>query len=551
MSSSPRKILVTAALPYANGEIHLGHVLEYVQADIWTRFQKMRGHECRYFCADDTHGTPIMISARAQNISPEELIKGAYERHSADLADFQVEFDNFYSTHSPENKVFSEEFFLKMKKKNHIVLKTIKQAYCEHDKMFLPDRFVKGTCPKCGAEEQYGDSCDVCAATYAPGDLKDPHCSICKNPPTTRDSEHIFFKLNDYKDFLKDWLPGHTQKEINNKMLEWFGEDLRDWDISRDDPYFGFEIPGHPGKYFYVWVDAPIGYISSTKNWCDRNGRDYKEFWSNPEAEIHHFIGKDIIYFHTLFWPAMLKAAEYNLPTKVNVHGFVKINGEKMSKSKGTFINARTYLKHVDPMYLRYYYASKLSNRVDDIDLNISDFISRVNSELIGKITNLASRGAQMLNKKLDGTTSTLDDLGQEKVKWAQSKSEVIAEHFENLEYSKAIIEIRDIAEGANKYFDEHEPWKLIKTDPIKTKQILTTIINMFRIMAIYLKPVMPEYSKNVEALLNEKTPFTWNSAQEVLENRAINAYTHLATRLEQKQFDTMIQEELSKSSKA
>lgn len=362
MTENQRKILITAALPYANGEIHIGHALEYLQADIWARFQKMRGHDAHYFCADDTHGTPIMISAKDKGVTPQKLIEDVYKRHTKDFKDFEIEFDHFYTTHSIENKELASEFFIKMKAAGHIETSIIKQAYCLHDKMFLPDRFVIGTCPKCGATNQYGDNCDVCSATYQPSEMNDAACTLCGNKPVEKESEHIFFKLNDFSDFLKGWLKNHTQLEVRNKMMEWFETDLRNWDISRDAPYFGFEIPGFKGKYFYVWLDAPIGYISATKNWCDQNNRDYSEFWKDKDAEIYHVIGKDITYFHTLFWPAMLKATGYNLPKKVQAHGFVKVNGEKMSKSKGTFLNLRTYLNHADPMYLRYYYASKLTD---------------------------------------------------------------------------------------------------------------------------------------------------------------------------------------------
>jgi methionyl-tRNA synthetase len=545
--NTQRKILITAALPYANGEIHLGHLLEYTQADIWNRFQKLRGHDSHYFCADDTHGTPIMISARKKGVSPEDFILEMHAKHAQDFADFEIEFDNFYTTHSEENKELSAFIFQKMKEQNHIEVKTIEQAYCQHDKMFLPDRFVQGTCPKCKAENQYGDACEQCSATYQPAELVNAKCTLCGNKPITKDSEHIFFKLNDHKSFLSSWVSEHTQKEVSNKMMEWFEEDLRNWDISRDAPYFGFEIPGHPGKYFYVWLDAPIGYIASSKNWAIKNGRNYEEFWKSEDAEIYHFIGKDITYFHTLFWPAMLKTAGFNLPKRIQVHGFVKVNGEKMSKSKGTFINARTYLNHADPMYLRYYYASKLSSNADDIDLNLNDFVHRVNSELIGKITNLASRGAQMLTKKLDSIVVEMDSDGAALFEKVKQRSSEIAHHYESFEYSKALKLVRDLAEEANKYFDEKQPWKTIKEDPNETKKVLSSILYIFRALTIYLKPVLPKYAHKVEVLYNEPAELNWSSLQDSLLGRKLNSYKHLAQRLDMKNIDKIIEEEKSK----
>jgi methionyl-tRNA synthetase len=401
-----RKILVTSALPYANGDIHIGHLVEYLQTDFWVRYQKMRGNECLYMCADDTHGTPVMISANKLGITPEELISEYHKRHMEDFTDFQITFDNYYSTNSPENRELSETIFAHMQENGHVDKRAVKQNYCENDRMFLPDRFVTGTCPRCGSEDQYGDSCDVCSSTYSSFELVDAKCTLCGVPPVAKESEHLFFVLNNFRDFLVDWVKTHTPEEVKNKLQEWLKQDLRDWDISRDAPYFGFEIPGYKNKYFYVWVDAPIGYMSATKNWCEKNGRDFAEFWKDTDTELYHFIGKDIIYFHTLFWPAMLHNSAFRTPDQVFVHGFLTINGEKMSKSKGTFIKARTYLDHLEPLYLRYYYACKLTSSMDDIDLNFDDFVQRVNSDLIGKITNLASRGAQMLNK-IDAGRST------------------------------------------------------------------------------------------------------------------------------------------------
>ncbi len=558
-----RRIVATSALPYANGAIHIGHMVEYVQTDIWTRFQKMRGHDCIYVCADDTHGTPIMVKARELGITPETLVGNQHKEHARDFADFGVSFDIYSSTNSAENKTLAEEFYVNMRDAGHTAVRSIQQLYCNHDKMFLPDRFVKGTCPVCATPDQYGDSCDKCGATYSPAELKNPRCSICATTPVEKSSDHIFFKLNDFRDFLKEWMPSATQKEVAAKLMEWFDGDLRDWDISRDAPYFGFEIPDYPGKYFYVWIDAPIGYISSTWQWCKANGRNFDSFWKSKDAEIYHFIGKDITYFHLLFWPAMLKATSYRLPTKVFVHGHLTVNGEKMSKSKGTSISARTYLNHLDPMYLRYYYACKLTARVDDLDLNITDFVNRVNSDLIGKITNLGSRGAQMLSKRIDGnlgslkmpakfdvekltTRTTADENGAMLVKYAQTATDAIAELFEEREFAKAINAIREIADAANSYFDHYAPWVTIK-DPAKLEEVrtvLTATLNVFRLIAIYLKPVLPLYSDKVAKLLNEK-PYVWSDSLKILENAKINDYEHLATRVEQEKFEQIIADSL------
>ncbi|MFK8138366.1 MAG: methionine--tRNA ligase [Bdellovibrionales bacterium] len=540
---SKRQILVTAGLPYANGEIHLGHLVEYLQADFWTRFQNMQGHDCKYFCADDTHGTPIMVAARKKGISPEDLISQALEKHIKDFDDFGIEFSNFSSTNTDTNKKLCQEMFLKIEKAGHINKKSVNQSFCEHDNMFLPDRFVKGTCPKCGAEEQYGDSCDNCSATYNPTDLKDPACSICGNSPIEKASDHIFFQLNDFKAFLEDWLKDHTSKEVSNKMLEWFEEDLRDWDISRDAPYFGFEIPGNPGKYFYVWVDAPIGYMASAKEYCDSNDILFEDYWK--KSEIYHFIGKDIVYFHTLFWPAMLKAANMSRPDGVFVHGMLTVNGVKMSKSKGTFINARTYLKHLDPIFLRYYYACKFNSSMEDVDLNLEDFVSRVNSDLIGKITNLASRGAQMLQKRLDGKMGLLDPEGEKILELARSKSELIAGFYESREFSKANTAIREIADECNRYFDEKAPWKLIKEDEEETRKVLSSTLNVFRVLAIYLKPVLPDYAAKVEKLFGEEA-YSWNDMEKTLVNIELQKFEHLAVRLDPKNIDAMVEDSKS-----
>ena len=536
-----RKILVTAGLPYANGDIHIGHLVEYSMVDFWVRFQKMRGHECVYICGDDTHGTPIMIAARKQKITPEQLIARYHEGHKRDFAAFEIAFDNFSSTHTEVNRTIACEFFAAMEKGGHLTRKGQTQLYCEHDKMFLPDRFVVGQCPKCKAENQYGDNCEVCNATYAPVELIEPRCNMCKNSPVPRQTEHFFFALEPFKEFLQGWTAAHTSKEINNKLKEWLGDTLQDWCISRDEPYFGFEIPGHPGKYLYVWVDAPIGYLSSTKEWCTRSGKNFDDFWRDDKAEIYHFIGKDIVYFHTLFWPVMLKTAGYRTPNKVHVHGMLTVDGAKMSKSRGTFVNAATYLQFLDPLYYRYYLACKLTSSIDDLDLSLADFVSRVNSDLVGKIINVASRGASMLHR-LDGKLGRLTEEGMALIRSAQQKGEIIAQHFENRDFSKAILEIRSIADDANKYFDSYEPWKLVKSDPEKTREVLTTILNLFRIMTIYLKPILPSYALKVEALFHEQHPYMWDDALTVLEDRTIAPFEHLMKRLDEKDVTLMIE---------
>lgn len=546
-----RKILVTTALPYANGEVHIGHLLEHVQADIWTRSLRMAGHDAHYVCADDTHGTPIMIRAREEGITPEQLIARAHAEHSADFRDFQIHHAVYSSTNSDENRQLCNEFYSKMKAKGHIEVKPVRQLYCPHDKMFLPDRFVKGTCPKCGAKDQNGDSCDNCGSTYSTFELKEPRCYLCGTTPVEKESDHYFFKLNDFKTYLREWLPQHTGPETANKMLEWFEDDLRSWDISRDEPYFGFPIEGAPGKYFYVWVDAPMGYVSSTKIFCAQTGKDFESYWRRDDAEVYHFIGKDITYFHTLFWPALLKAADFRTPTKVHVHGFVNVNGEKMSKSKGTMVPIRVYLKHLDPAHLRYYYASKLNPHVDDLDLNLEDFVQRVNSDLVGKITNLGSRGAQMLKKKLDGRLGELDPAGVELLKKARAVLADIPAMYERREYTKVISDLRGLADEANRHFDEKAPWKTVETDPAQTKNVLTTTLNVFRLLTIGLAPILPVYAEKVAELLGEKKAglkpgelsYAWKDAETILTNRPVGDYTHLANRIDPLAVTAMIED--------
>ena len=541
-----RKIVVTSALPYANGDIHLGHLVEYIQTDFWVRFQKLRGNECVYVCADDTHGTPIMIRARKEGITPEEIIARSHAEHMRDFTDFQVKFDNYYTTNSPENKALSEKIYAAMEASGAITRKSTPQLYCEHCKMFLPDRFVKGTCPKCGAENQYGDSCDRCGATYGAEELGSPKCTTCGASPVVKDTEHLYFELEPQHDYLEKWIPGHTTSDVSNKLLEWFKEPLRGWCISRDAPYFGFEIPGHPGKFFYVWVDAPIGYIASLQNWCSQNGKNLEDYWpttGNGEGsgvELYHFIGKDIIRFHCLFWPGMLHAAGFKGPDKVFVHGFLTVNGEKMSKSKGTFVNARTYLDNLPPEALRYYYAAKLGGTTDDMDLNLADFVQRVNSDLVGKITNIASRGGQMLQKKLEGRLGTLDEEGRALLEKCRAASETIAKFYEDRRFNQVVVEICRLADAANEYFDRREPWKTVKTDAETTRVTLTAALNAFRLIAIYLKPILPAYADKAMKLFGE-TEWIWDSLGETLENRSLGEYEYLASRIDSKQVDAMI----------
>jgi methionyl-tRNA synthetase len=539
---SDRKILMTCALPYANRSLHLGHLVEHLMADFWARYHRMQKRECHFVCADDTHGTPIMIEARNQGLTPEQLIDKVWKQHTDDFRDFGIEYSHYSSTNSNENRELCETFYHAIKAAGHLSTKSVTQSYCEHDKMFLPDRFVKGTCPKCGAKDQYGDNCDVCGATYSTAELINPYCTLCKNPPIEKASDHLMFRLEDFREFLLNWLPGHTGPEMAKKMLEWFNEPLRDWDISRDAPYFGFKIPGYDSKYFYVWVDAPMGYVSTSMQLAKMGKLNFDEFWRSDKNEVYHFIGKDIVYFHTLFWPALLKAAGFRTPTKVHVHGMLTINGEKMSKSKGTNISIRSYLNHLDPQHLRYYFASKLNSSVDDFDWAETDFINRVNSDLVGKITNLGSRGAQMLGKKLGGKMSTLDPAGLALVKKAQAKSTEIAAAYDSLEFSKVIQEVRALADETNRYFDEKAPWKTSETDPAGTIQVLTSTLNIFRLLAIYLKPILPLYVQKVEKLFNEKA-YDWDSLQTILTDKNIGEYQHLANRVEAEKVTAMMKE--------
>ncbi|MCB1922565.1 MAG: methionine--tRNA ligase [Gammaproteobacteria bacterium] len=543
--SDARKILITSALPYANGSIHLGHLVEYIQTDIWSRFQKMRGHECYYVCADDAHGTPIMLRARAEGIEPEALIARVWQEHTEDFAGFAIGFDNYHSTHSEENRICATTIYERNRDAGHIARRTISQAYDPEAQMFLPDRFIKGICPKCGALDQYGDNCEVCGATYAPTDLINPVSAVSGATPVEKDSEHLFFKLGDFEQVLKDWhAAGHVQAEVANKLNEWFEAGLNDWDISRDAPYFGFEIPDAPGKYFYVWLDAPIGYMASFRNFCDKTGIDFDTFWNaDSTAELYHFIGKDIIYFHALFWPAMLHGAGFRKPSGVYAHGFLTVDGAKMSKSRGTFIKARTYLKHLDPEYLRYYFAAKLSSRVDDIDLNLDDFAARVNADLVGKVVNIASRCAGFISKRFDGRLS--DALDQpELLNTFVSAGAEIASLYEKREFGRAVREIMALADLANQYIDDKAPWVVAKQEgrDAELHAICSMGINLFRVLIGYLKPVLPVMADKAEAFLNV-APMTWDSQAEPLLDHAIDKFKPLMTRVEKDKITAMVED--------
>ena len=544
MTDNAREILVTSALPYANGPIHIGHLVEYIQTDIWARFQRMRGHRCYYVCADDAHGTPIMLRARQEGITPEQLIEETSKSHQADFSDFAILFDNYHSTHSDENRYYAELIFERNKAAGHIHARTIVQAYDPEERMFLPDRFIKGECPKCGAAEQYGDNCEVCGATYAPTELKNAYSAVSGAKPIEKESEHLFFKLGDFEDMLKRWThAGHLQKEVANKLDEWFEAGLQEWDISRDAPYFGFEIPGYPGKYFYVWLDAPIGYMASFRNLCDRTGMDFDAWWrKDSDTELYHFIGKDIIYFHALFWPAMLSGADFRTPTAIYSHGFLTVDGQKMSKSRGTFIKARTYLDHLNPEYLRYYFAAKLGAGVDDIDLNLEDFAQRVNSDLVGKVVNIASRCAGFIRKRFDGKLADrLDDpaLFQSFV----DASEQIAELYEKRAFSRAVREIMALADKANQYIDDKKPWVIAKEAGREAElhAACSMGIELFRVLMIWLRPILPATAARAETFL--KVPeLSWADTATPLLGHEIARFKPLMTRVEKDRIDAMIE---------
>lgn len=550
-----RKILVTSALPYANGSIHLGHMVEHIQTDVWVRFQKLRGHECYYCCADDTHGTPVMLAAQKQGIAPEDMIAKVREEHLADFTGFFIGYDNYYSTHSPENKQFSQDIYRALKANGKIESRVIEQLFDPEKQMFLPDRFVKGECPKCHAQDQYGDNCEVCGTTYSPTELINPYSAVSGAKPELRESEHFFFKLGECANFLKAWTSGnnphdgkpHLQPEALNKMKEWLGEGeettLSDWDISRDAPYFGFEIPDAPGKYFYVWLDAPVGYMASFKNLCDRIGIDFDEYFkADSQTEMYHFIGKDILYFHALFWPAMLHFSGHRTPTGVYAHGFLTVDGQKMSKSRGTFITAKSYLEQgLNPEWMRYYIAAKLNSKIEDIDLNLQDFISRVNSDLVGKYVNIAARASGFIAKRFEGRLKDVSDSAL--LAKLAAESDTIAEQYESREYARALRDIMALADAVNEYVDANKPWELAKQEgqDARLHEVCSELINAFTMLTAYLAPVLPKVAENAAKFLNLEA-ITWANTRETLGEHAINKYEHLMQRVEQKQVDDLIE---------
>ncbi|HDZ8832283.1 TPA: methionine--tRNA ligase [Aeromonas dhakensis] len=545
MATDPRTMLVTCALPYANGSIHLGHMLEHIQADIWVRYQRMRGHQVHFVCADDAHGTPIMPKAQQLGITPEEMIAAVSQEHQADFAGFNISFDNYHSTHSDENRELAGLIYGRLQAGGKIKSRTISQLFDPEKSMFLPDRFVKGTCPKCKSPEQYGDNCDSCGATYSPTELIDPKSAVSGATPVMKDSEHFFFDLPQFETWLADWVRGSgaIQEEMANKMQEWFESGLQQWDITRDAPYFGFEIPGAPGKYFYVWLDAPIGYMASFKNLCNKRGDiDFDSYWkADSEAELYHFIGKDIAYFHCLFWPSMLEGAGFRKPTKVNVHGYVTVNGAKMSKSKGTFIKASTYLNHLDPECLRYYYAAKLNSRIDDLDLNLEDFVQRVNADVVNKLVNLASRNAGFIAKRFDGKLAATCAEPELYAEFANART-AIAEAYESREFSRAIREIMALADKANRYVDDKAPWVIAKQEgaDAELQAVCSVGINLFRVLMAYLKPVMPLLAERAEAFLAET--LSWDGIATPLVDHTVAPFKALFSRIEPAKIDAMIE---------
>ena len=572
MTAQKRQILVTSALPYANGAIHLGHMVEHIQTDIWVRFQKMRGHDCHYVCADDTHGTPIMLKAEKDGVSPEALIERVHAEHLRDFTGFHIGYDNYYSTNSEENRHYSYDIYRKLKADGKIVSRTIEQLFDPEKQMFLPDRFVKGECPKCGAKDQYGDSCEVCGATYSPTELKNPYSAVSGATPVLRESEHFFFRLGECADFLRAWTAGastladgrsqaHLQTESLNKMNEWIDGGLQDWDISRDAPYFGFEIPDAPGKYFYVWLDAPIGYMASFKNLCERSGLNFDDYFkADSTAELYHFIGKDILYFHALFWPATLQYSGYRTPTGVFAHGFLTVDGQKMSKSRGTFITAQSYLDcGLNPEWMRYYIAAKLSSKIEDIDLSLDDFVARVNSDLIGKFINIASRAAGFISKRFAGQLAAALpqpaslaspvcyagelESGAALLAHLQQQADSIAQALEAREYARALREVMGLADKVNAYVDANKPWELAKQEGQEARlhEVCTVLINAFRLLMIYLKPVLPKLAADVEAFLNI-APLSWQDASQLLLGHTIQPYQHLMTRIDPKQIEALIE---------
>jgi len=540
------RILVTSALPYANGDIHIGHLVEYIQTDIFVRFQRLVGRDVVYVCASDAHGTPIEINAAKKGIAPEELVSHYHQRHKDDFARFEVDFDEFYTTDSPENRRHCETIYLAAKEKGHIASREIEQSYCEQCGRFLPDRFIRGTCPKCGALDQYGDVCEVCSATYQPTDLVDARCAICGSRPTLRTSKHYFFRLDDFRDFLVKWAsePGRLQEETHAFVRSWIDQGLQDWDISRDGPYFGFKIPGEEDKYFYVWVDAPIGYIAATEHYCtERGDRSVEEYWIDlkSDAEIHHFIGKDIAYFHILFWPAMLQAADYRRPTAVHVHGFLTVDGRKMSKSRGTFITARQFAEFIPSWCLRYYYATKLGSSIDDLDLNVDEFVTRINAELVNNITNLVSRTLGFLNKRLDSKLGAIPDDARELIPEVLAAVDRAKAHYRDFRFGQATREVLAITDLANNYIQQSQPWSAIKADPERARDILTFAVNCIKVAAVLLKPIIPSYTSRLEQLLG-CGELVWDDAVCDLERREIGVFEKLMERLEPGAFEKLVE---------
>ena len=548
MPTDRRTILVTSALPYANGSIHLGHMLEYIQTDIWVRYQKQSGNRCVYVCADDAHGTAIMLRAQTLGMTPEELIADVKAEHEADFSGFHIGFDHYSSTHTEANRYYSELIYTRVRDAGGIAVRTISQLFDPEKELFLADRYVKGVCPKCGVDDQYGANCEACGATYQASELKNPKSTLSGETPVLKDSQHLFFELGQHTDFLKEWTrSGRLQPEVANKLAEWIDGGLKSWDISRDAPYFGFEVPDHPGTYFYVWLDAPIGYMGAFKEWCDAHDFDFDSVWSpESDAEVYHFIGKDIVNFHCLFWPAMLHQANFRTPTGVNVHGFVTVDGRKMSKSRGNFIKARTYLDHLDPEYLRYYFATKLSGRVEDNDLSLEDFVQKVNSDLVGKLVNIASRTAGFISKKFAGRLSS-ELANPDLVETIRAKGPDIQEAFENREFSKATREIMALADDVNAWIAEMAPWQLAKNEATlpDVQPICTTAINAFRLLVLYLKPVMPTLSDKVQHFL-QVDRLDYESLNHTLLDHQIEAFTPLITRIEMKDVEAMIQPEVT-----
>ncbi|NCN10287.1 MAG: methionine--tRNA ligase [Leptospira sp.] len=540
-----RKILVTTALPYANGSIHLGHILEGVQADIWVRYQKSLGNECLFFCADDTHGTPIMLAAKKNQTTPEEYIKKVHIEHEKDLRAFEINYDKYYTTNSNENKELAEEIYNKLKSKGHISAREIEQTFCEHDNMFLPDRFIKGTCPKCNSKDQYGDNCEVCGSTYSPTDLKESYCAICGNTPILKFSKHLFFKLQDFEKPLRNWLstPNRMHEGSKKKLLEWFDSGLQEWDISRDGPYFGFQIPGEENKYFYVWLDAPIGYMAASRKYFESNPSEFDSYWRNNDSEIVHFIGKDILYFHGLFWPAMLMGSEFQTPAKINVHGFMTVAGEKMSKSRGTFVNASTFVKYNNVEHFRFYMAARLSAGLDDVDISFEDFISRVNSDFIGNLVNIVSRVATSILDKLDRRLGKISPEGQNILEKLLESQEDIKKNYEDRNFHKVIREVTSLGDIVNKYVNDKAPWSLIKTDPEAARYVITDALNAAKILFTYIAPVVPTSSQTVAEFLGIKDGLNFLNLKSFIENVNLSNYKPISQRPDEKGIKSMIEE--------